>query len=75
MWKLDSTFVGPYAEQDAAVTLRLWDRLRADLIKDECTGIFDLESSLLPVLLDMKTRGVRVDIDKAEQVQKELKTA
>ena len=73
MWKLDSTFVGRYAEQDAAVTLRLWDRLRGDLVNDECTGIFDLESSLLPVLLDMKTRGVRVDTDKAEQVQKELK--
>ncbi len=73
MWKLDSTFVGRYAEQDASVTLRLWDRLRADLISDECTGIFDLESSLLPVLLDMKTRGVRVDIDKTEQVQKELR--
>ena len=73
MWKLDSTFVGRYAEQDASVTLRLWDRLRADLVNDECTGIFDLESSLLPVLLDMKTRGVRVDIDKAERVQKDLK--
>ena len=73
MWKLDSTFVGRYAEQDASVTLRLWDRLRADLVSDECTGIFDLESSLLPVLLDMKTRGVRVDIDKAELVQKDLK--
>ena len=73
MWKLDSTFVGRYAEQDEAVTLRLWDRLRGDLVNDECTGIFDLESSLLPVLLDMKTRGVRVDTDKAEQVQKELK--
>lgn len=73
MWRLPSHYVGPYAEQDAAVTLRLWDRLRADLIKDECTSIFDLESNLLPVLLDMKARGVRVDIDKAEQVQKELK--
>ena len=73
MWKLDSTFVGRYAEQDASVTLRLWDRLRTDLVSDECTGIFDLESSLLPVLLDMKTRGVRVDIEKAERVQKDLK--
>lgn len=72
MWQLDSTFVGRYAEQDAAVTLRLWDRLSGDLIKDECTGIFDLESSLLPVLLDMKTKGVRVDIDKAEQTKKLL---
>ena len=72
MWRLPSHYVGPYAEQDAAVTLRLWDRLRADMVKDECTGIFQLESSLMPVLLDMKTKGVRVDIDKAEQARTEL---
>ncbi len=73
MWKLDSSFVGRYAEQDAAVTLKLWDRLRTEITKDEVTSIFELESSLLPVLLDMKTKGVRVDIDKAEQTKKELK--
>ena len=72
MWRLPSHLVGAYAEQDAAVTLRLWDRLRADLVTDECTGIFELESSLMPVLLDMKTRGVRVDVDKAEMVRKDL---
>lgn len=72
MYRLPSRYVGPYAEQDAAVTLRLWDRLRTDLVRDECTSIFELESSLVPVLLDMKTRGVRVDMDRAEQVKKEL---
>jgi len=73
MWRLPSQFVGPYAEQDAAVTLRLWDRLEQELREDECTGIFELESSLTPLLLDMKQAGVRVDIDRAEQLRKELK--
>ena len=73
MWKLDSSFVGRYAEQDAAVTLKLWDRLRIDLQKDEVTGIFELESKLLPVLLDMKQKGVRVDVDRAEQTKSSLK--
>jgi len=73
MWKLDSSFVGRYAEQDAAVTLKLWDRLRVDLQKDEVTGIFELESKLLPVLLDMKQKGVRVDVDKAEQTKRSLR--
>ena len=72
MWRLPSKFVGSYAEQDAAVTLRLWDRLRVDIKQDEVTSIFELESSLLPVLLEMKTKGVRVDIDRAEQIQIEL---
>ena len=74
MWRLPSQFVGPYAEQDAAVTLRLWDRLEQELREDECTGIFELESSLTPLLLDMKQAGVRVDIDRAEQVREELKS-
>jgi DNA polymerase I-like protein with 3'-5' exonuclease and polymerase domains len=73
MWKLDSCFVGRYAEQDASVTLKLWDRLSIDINKDEVTSIFALESGLLPVLLDMKTKGVRVNLDKAELVKKDLK--
>ena len=72
MWRLPSKFVGSYAEQDAAVTLRLWDRLRVDIKQDEVTSIFQLESSLLPVLLEMKTKGVRVNTDGAEQIQIEL---
>ena len=70
MYKLPSRYVGAYAEQDAAVTLRLYDHLSVLLEKEECTGIFELESSLLPVIFEMKTKGVRVDVDKAEQVKK-----
>ena len=72
MWKLHSSFVGRYAEQDARVTLRLWDRLRSDISKDEVTGIFELETSLLPVMLDMKTNGVRVDVDRAQIIKGNL---
>jgi DNA polymerase I-like protein with 3'-5' exonuclease and polymerase domains len=72
MWKLHSAFVGRYAEQDARVTLRLWDRLRSDITNNEVTGIFELETSLLPVMLDMKTKGVCVDVDKAQIVKVEL---
>jgi len=73
MWRLPARFVGKYAEQDASVTLRLWDRLRPDIIKEEITNIFELETELLPVLFEMKTRGVRVNVDKAELVKKDLK--
>jgi len=69
MWQLPSRFVGAYAEQDARVTLKLWDHLRPLLDKEECNAIFNLESSLLPVLLDMKTKGVRVNVEKAESVK------
>jgi DNA polymerase I-like protein with 3'-5' exonuclease and polymerase domains len=72
MWKLHASFVGRYAEKDAEITLKLWDRLSIEIKTDNIEGIFKLESSLLPVLLDMKERGVRVDVDKAEQTKKKL---
>ena len=72
MYKLPPAAVGPYAEQDAAVTLKLWERLQAEINRDECTAIFELETSLIPVLFEMKTRGVRVDTDRAELVKKDL---
>jgi len=72
MWRLPPRYVGAYAEHDATMTLRLWNELRKQITKEECSGIFDLETRLTPLLLDMKTKGVRVDIPKAEQVKKEL---
>jgi DNA polymerase I-like protein with 3'-5' exonuclease and polymerase domains len=56
MYKLPAKYVGAYAEQDAAVTLRLYDHLLPILEREECTSIFELESSLIPVMLDMKTK-------------------
>ena len=42
------------------------------IVSEECTSIFNLETQLTPVLLDMKTKGVRVDLDKAQQVKRYL---
>ena len=72
MYKLPAKYVGAYAEQDAAVTLKLYDHFVTLLDKEECTSIFELETSLLPVILDMKTKGVRVDLDQAEKTRKQM---
>ncbi len=72
MWKLPAMYVGPYAEQDADLTLRLWQYFKVEIIKQELSSIFDLETRLFPCLLDMKTKGVRVDLEKAEKIKKDL---
>jgi len=72
MHKLPAHFVGRYAEQDAALTLRLWIHLRNLIVSEELSAIFDLEMRVLKVCLAMRARGVRVDLDKAEQVKKKL---
>lgn len=73
MWRLPAMFVGPYAEQDAALTLRLWSHLKGLLDKEDLWHIFDLESSITPMLVEMRARGVRVDLDRAEEASKNLK--
>ena len=74
MYKLPAMYVGPYAEQDADLTLRLWQFFKIELIKQELTSIFNLETRLLPCLIDMKWNGVRVDLEKAEKIKKNLQT-
>ena len=73
MHMLPAMYVGPYAEQDAAVTLKLWQTLKVEIIKQELTSVFNLETELLPILFHMKRKGVRVDIDKAERVKEDFK--
>ena len=72
MWQLPPRYVGKYAEQDALITLKLWDNLSKKITQQECTSIFELEIDLLPVLFEMKTKGVRVDVEKAHQTKKDL---
>jgi DNA polymerase I-like protein with 3'-5' exonuclease and polymerase domains len=71
MWRMPAMEVGGYAEKDAELTLRLWHKLKNIIIEDHLQDVFDLETDLFPCLVDMRHLGVRVDIEKANQ----LKTA
>jgi len=68
LWKLPAMYVGDYAEQDAALTLKLWHHLKTLIRRDEVEAIFNLEIELLPVLIDLTYRGIRFDRPKCEQL-------
>ncbi len=74
MYKLHAKYVGPYGEQDAALTLKLWNKLKIEIDEQGLQKILEMESKLIPLLLEMRWRGVRVDEEKAEQVSKKLST-
>ena len=74
LWKLPAMFVGEYAEQDAALTLRLWQHFKLLLRKEELESIFELEIELLPILIDMTKRGIRFDREKAFDLIGQMKT-
>jgi DNA polymerase I-like protein with 3'-5' exonuclease and polymerase domains len=68
LWKLPAMYVGNYAEQDAALTLKLWNHFKIVLRNEEVESIFTLESELLPILVALTKRGIRFDRDKAQRV-------
>jgi DNA polymerase I-like protein with 3'-5' exonuclease and polymerase domains len=72
LWKLPAMYVGEYAEQDAALTLKLWQCFKPLLKKDEVESIFNVETDVFPVLLDMTYKGIRFDRPKAEQLIDQL---
>ena len=74
MYKLHAKYVGPYGQQDASLTLKLWNKLKIEIAQQGLEKIFEMESKLIPLLLEMRWRGVRVDEEKAERVSKKLST-
>ncbi len=74
MWRLPALYVGNYAEKDARVTYDLWQKLKQEIINQDVESIFNLETDLFPCLVDMRFKGVRVQVEKANQTKKQLAT-
>ena len=72
MWKLPAIHVGQYAEKDASLTFDLWQEMKKEILAQDIESVFDLETDLFPCLIDMKFKGVRVDVEKAHQLKKTL---
>jgi DNA polymerase I-like protein with 3'-5' exonuclease and polymerase domains len=73
LWKLHSKYVGSYAEFDASSNLEVYAKQIPLLQEQRLWPIYDLESSLIPLVIEMRIRGVRIDLDKAAQLAKKLK--
>jgi len=72
MYKLPAMYVGEYAEQDATLTLQLWQEMKKEIQHQDIQSIFDLECELFPCLVDMRFLGVRVDDEAAHKLKQEL---
>lgn len=72
LWRLPARFVGAYAEADADLPLRVLALQEKRLADEGLEQVFDVESRLIPVLVAMRRRGVRVDLAKTERVRERL---
>lgn len=68
LWRLPARYVGPYAEQDVRTTRELFRRYMPRLAAEQLTEVYDLERELLPLLIDMRARGIRIDMNEAERL-------
>lgn len=69
IWMLPPKFVGPYAEADVDRPLRIFPLQKKRLEEEGLWDLFMLETRLIPVLLAMRQRGVRIDVEKTKQTR------
>ena len=68
MWRAHSSIIADYAKQDVRLPLKLLRKHEREIEAQDLQSIYDLESRVLPVLLAMRRRGVRIDFDRLDQV-------
>jgi len=70
LWRLPARFVGAYGEQDVTSPLEILRIQEEKIEKAGLREIWDLETDVLPVLVRMRRRGVRIDFDKLSSIEK-----
>jgi DNA polymerase I-like protein with 3'-5' exonuclease and polymerase domains len=72
IWRADPKIVREYVLGDIDLPLRVIEKQLIALAEQDLTELFILESKLIPMLLAMKLRGVKVDVSRAEHVYDDL---
>lgn len=73
LWKLPPIYVGAYAEYDAQVTYEIYRRQRDVIVRENLEQIVNLEMDLLPVIFQMRLRGIPINMDAASALSARLK--
>ena len=69
IWQMPARYVGPYAEADPIATLRLFENLDPILDREGTRDAYRLDVDLLPMVQEMRRRGIRIDQNAAEQAR------
>lgn len=67
MWRLPARYVGPYAAQDAVAARGIVNHMRPKLGSEKLLDAYQLEIDLIPLIFEMRRRGVRVNNQAVEQ--------
>lgn len=74
IYRCPPSLVGPYAEGDAILPLRILQAQRKRLDLEEVSDLYEVERGLIHSLLHMRRRGVAVNLERATEVESLLET-
>lgn len=66
IWQAPGWIVAPYAIGDVNHPIEIFRQQRPELERQGLWNIFDIESRLIPLLYEMRRRGVAVDLDRTQ---------
>jgi DNA polymerase I-like protein with 3'-5' exonuclease and polymerase domains len=69
LWRLHAGCVGRYGIGDVRAPLALLRRQEREIEEQELGETYDLESRVLPALVRMTRRGLRIDLDEMDRVE------
>lgn len=72
LWRTSPRLVGPYAEGDATLPVRVLQRQWPELQAQGLLQVYDIETRLLPCLVAMRRAGVTIDVEGTERLAAEL---
>jgi DNA polymerase I-like protein with 3'-5' exonuclease and polymerase domains len=72
IWRLPARYVDTYAKADAINTLALFESLSPILDQEGTRDAYRLEVDLLPMVHEMRRRGIRINVPAAEQARDRL---
>lgn len=61
-----------YSARDADATIRVWDKLRAELDADNLWDIYHVDMGIVPIIDRMQTNGILIDKDHLAKLKIEL---
>ena len=67
IWKAHPAIVSPYAMSDVSLPIDIFAKQKQRLKDEGLETIFAIETGIIPMLLAMRRRGVRFDVDKAQE--------
>jgi DNA polymerase I-like protein with 3'-5' exonuclease and polymerase domains len=73
LWKLPARHVGEYAEQDAVSTLMSWELMCERIDEEGLREAYQLEMDLIPMIMAMRRRGIRINESRAESTMEQLR--